>query len=314
MRKKRPPFIGHYSEFLCEDNATYPGSDELLSIGSPVGKKLGLEKIGIHIEIIPPGRRTSWPHAEKEEEEFAYVIEGTPEVWIDGHLHALHPGDFVAFPSGTGIAHTFLNNSSSSVLLLVGGERSKAENKIYYPLHPKRNEEMQAKNALWENYPQRDLGPHNGMATLLEKDREGNAIPRIVGLHHVALIAGDYERSKKFYTEILGLIVLREVFRAEKQSMKCDMVLPGQEGTCGLAPEGPMLELFSFPKAPARPSYPEAQGLRHLAFQVQDVQHYKTYLESKGIAVEKVRIDEYTGKQFTFFADPDLLPIEIYQL
>nr|MBA2404737.1 cupin domain-containing protein [Bdellovibrionales bacterium] len=102
----RPSFIGHYLDFLDDDDAHYPGSDELLSIGSAVGKKLGLKKIGIHIETLLPGRRTSWPHAESEEEEFGFVIEGNPDVWIDGTLHALKPGDFVAFPSGTGIAHT----------------------------------------------------------------------------------------------------------------------------------------------------------------------------------------------------------------
>ena len=126
----RPSFIGNYKDLMDEDNAAYPGSSELLSIGSPVGKLLGLQKIGIHIETIPPGRRTSWPHAESTEEEFAYVIKGHPHVWVDGHLHELSAGDFVAFPAGTGIAHTFINNSDEDCVLLVGGERTKEENKI----------------------------------------------------------------------------------------------------------------------------------------------------------------------------------------
>jgi len=160
---KRPDFIKNYKEMMDEDNAHYPGSDELLSIGSPVGRSLGLKKIGIHIETLPPGRRTSWPHAEKEEEEFAYVIEGNPHVWIDGFLHELKVGDFIAFPSGTGIAHTFINNSEKDVLLLVGGEAFKKENKIFYPLHPERNKEMKEKGALWEDYPIRKLGDHDGL-------------------------------------------------------------------------------------------------------------------------------------------------------
>jgi len=158
----RPPFIGNYKDHFDADEAHYPGSEELLSIGSPIGKKTGLTKMGIHIEKLPPWRRTSWPHAESEEEEFVMVLKGNPHVWLDGNLHALVEGDFVAFPAGTGIAHTFINNSASEVLLLVGGEARKKENKVFYPLHPQRNEEMKAKGMLWEDRPQRELGPHNG--------------------------------------------------------------------------------------------------------------------------------------------------------
>lgn len=160
---KRPDFIKNYKDLMDEDNAHYPGSDELLSIGAPVGRALGLKNIGIHIESLPPGRRTSWPHAEKEEEEFAYIIEGKPQAWIDGDVYDLSPGDFIAFPSGTGIAHTFINNTGENVLMLVGGEASKPENKIFYPLHPKRNEEMKDKDAFWENHPNRELGNHDGL-------------------------------------------------------------------------------------------------------------------------------------------------------
>ncbi len=159
----RPKFIGHYKDLIGPDDCKYPGSDELLSIGAPIGRKLGLTKIGIHIETLPPGRRTSWPHAESAEEEFAYVIEGTPHVWIDGDLHQLHPGDFVAFPSGTGIAHSFLNNTVANCILLVGGEANQAGNKIFYPLHPTRNEECRKKNLSWEDHPKRPLGPHDGL-------------------------------------------------------------------------------------------------------------------------------------------------------
>lgn len=148
---------------MDEDNATYEGSTELLSQGSPIGKKLGLQKISIHIETLHPGRRTSWPHAESTEEEFAYVIEGHPQAWIDGEIYNLSPGDFVAFPSGTGIAHTFINNTELVVLMLVGGEATKEGNKIFYPIHPNRNEEMKKKGAFWDNYPERKLGTHDGL-------------------------------------------------------------------------------------------------------------------------------------------------------
>lgn len=162
----RPPFIGHYTEFLDDDDASYPGSTELLSIGSAVGRNLGLKKIGIHIETLLPGRRTSYPHAESEEEEFAYVIEGNPHAWINGELHPLKPGDFVAFSSGTGISHTFINNSNQKALLLVGGEARKATNKIIYPLNDEINLIRKTQETLWENPPRHPMGPHDGKPDL----------------------------------------------------------------------------------------------------------------------------------------------------
>jgi glyoxylase I family protein len=124
------------------------------------------------------------------------------------------------------------------------------------------------------------------------------------GLHHVAIIVSDYDRSKAFYTETLGLAVLAETYREARQSWKLDVALP----------DGGQLEIFTFPNAPDRPDRPEAQGLRHLAFQVDDVVGVKTWLEAKGVAVEPVRVDELTGKRFTFFADPDGLPLELYEV
>ncbi|XAW87449.1 VOC family protein [Vibrio sp. CDRSL-10 TSBA] len=121
--------------------------------------------------------------------------------------------------------------------------------------------------------------------------------------HHAAIICADYQRSKHFYSQILGLEIVAENYRAARDSYKLDLALP----------DGGQIELFSFPDAPPRPSYPEAQGLRHLAFAVDDVQAVKTILESQGIEVEPIRIDEYTGRMFTFFQDPDGLPLEVYQ-
>jgi glyoxylase I family protein len=121
--------------------------------------------------------------------------------------------------------------------------------------------------------------------------------------HHVAVICSDYERSKHFYTHVLGLVVVAEVFRAERNSHKLDLKLP----------DGTQIELFSFPEPPKRPSYPEACGLRHMAFEVGDIGAAVAHLESHGVRVEKVRVDEYTGKRFTFFADPDGLPLELYE-
>ena len=121
------------------------------------------------------------------------------------------------------------------------------------------------------------------------------------GVHHVAIIASDYARSRRFYTEVLGLQVVHEHYRAERQSHKLDLQLP----------DGTQVELFSFPNPPARPSYPEACGLRHLALRVADMAASVAALTAHGVAVEPVRTDSFTGALFTFFADPDGLPIEL---
>ncbi len=127
---------------------------------------------------------------------------------------------------------------------------------------------------------------------------------KLLGIHHTAIICSNYARSKHFYSNVLKLNVINEHFRAERNSYKLDLVMP----------DGSQIELFSFDDAPARPSYPEAQGLRHLAFKVANIQSAKAYLESCNVNVEDIRVDEITGKKFTFFADPDNLPLELYEV
>lgn len=157
----RPDFIAHWQALENPDNAHYRGDTELMVIDAPLSHKLGLERIGIHHIRLLPGRRTSYPHAESAEEEFVYVLSGTPDAWIDGHLHRLQPGDSVAFPSGTGICHTFLNNTVEEVRLMVIGESPKAENRIRYPL----NQSYEAtREDRWVDWPERPMGPHDGKA------------------------------------------------------------------------------------------------------------------------------------------------------
>lgn len=122
-------------------------------------------------------------------------------------------------------------------------------------------------------------------------------------IHHIAIICSNYQVSKDFYVNKLGLKVLAEVFRAERNSYKLDLAVN----------ELYQIELFSFPNPPARPSRPEALGLRHLAFEVDDIESIVKDLSLKGIQTEQVRVDEFTGKKFTFFTDPDGLPLELYQ-
>jgi glyoxylase I family protein len=123
-------------------------------------------------------------------------------------------------------------------------------------------------------------------------------------IHHIAIICSDYERSKLFYTQVLGLEIVREVYRLERKSYKLDLSLDGHY----------VIELFSFPEPPSRPSQPEARGLRHLAFSVTDIEQAVTKLQTHSVVTEPIRIDPYTGKRFTFFTDPDGLPLELYEL
>lgn len=126
---------------------------------------------------------------------------------------------------------------------------------------------------------------------------------KLKAIHHVAIICSDYQKSKAFYTQTLGLPIIKETYREARDSYKLDLSVN----------EHSQIELFSFPNPPARPSNPEAQGLRHLAFVVDDVEQTKQALEAQGVEVEPIRVDEITGKKFTFFKDPDNLPLELYQ-
>lgn len=122
-------------------------------------------------------------------------------------------------------------------------------------------------------------------------------------VHHIAIICTNYQRSKEFYTDILGLSIVREAYRKERDSYKLDLAVNDQY----------VIELFSFPNPPARPSRPEAAGLRHLAFEVDDIDAAVRALNAKNVFPEAIRVDEFTGKRFTFFADPNDLPLELYE-
>ena len=124
------------------------------------------------------------------------------------------------------------------------------------------------------------------------------------GIHHIAIICSNYSVSKAFYTEVLGFEILQEVYREERNSYKLDLALNGQY----------IIELFSFPDPAERPSYPEARGLRHLAFAVEDIEKQVALLKNLGIKTEPIRVDETSDKKFTFFNDPDGLPLELYEV
>jgi glyoxylase I family protein len=128
--------------------------------------------------------------------------------------------------------------------------------------------------------------------------------PQLQSVHHIAIICSNYDVSKKFYTEVLGCTIVKETYRTERDSYKLDLAINGNY----------IIELFSFPNPPARPSQPESCGLRHLAFRVKDIEASIAALASHGVTCEPIRIDTLTNKRFTFFADPDGLPLELYEI
>ncbi len=156
----RPDCIRHWRELEDTEEKHYQGDDEPMGFGAPLARHFGLSRLGIHHVRLPPGRRTSFPHAESTEEEFVYVLEGAPDVWLDGNLHRLAKGDSVGFPAGTGMAHTFINNSEQEAHLLVIGEAARDDNRIVYP----RNMERRSlRSDWWTDAPARPMGDHDGM-------------------------------------------------------------------------------------------------------------------------------------------------------
>ena len=233
---ERPPFIAHITEGLAplKDG----GNPDMGGQGSPIGRAQGLSKIGIHYEIQPPGSRSSFPHAESEEDEFVYVLKGRPDVWIDGVLYPLEPGDSVAFPAGTGIAHSFLNNSDEDMHLIVIGEANKDTNRINYPLEPRRNAIFARKGRYWSDAPQRPLGPHDGKAVA------GSRGPGMV------------DRSGRPGFVVQASDALRLVTDALSPRLGCQRATLGGEG--GLTRLGVNLDVLPPGK---RSSFPHAEKL-----------------------------------------------------
>jgi uncharacterized cupin superfamily protein len=138
---------------------TYRNDDEPMCRDADFSTRFGFSRFGVHHVRLPPGRRTSFPHAESLDDEFIHVIEGSPDVWLDGHLHRLVPGDSVGFPGGTGLAHCVINNTDADVRLIVVGDRGLPGARIVYPLNPDRRA---LRDDWWDDAPDRPLGPHDG--------------------------------------------------------------------------------------------------------------------------------------------------------
>jgi uncharacterized cupin superfamily protein len=150
------------AESVSEYTHVYPQSTEELGPIRRLGKEAGLVRMGVNVQRLPPGSRSSWPHAEEDEEEFVYVIDGEVDAWIDGRIYRMKTGDLAAFPPGTGISHCFINNGAAEALLLVGGEAPRPGSRIYYPVNPRRREDIPSPY-WWSDVPERELGPHDGV-------------------------------------------------------------------------------------------------------------------------------------------------------
>lgn len=171
--QERPEFIKNCEELRTDQSFSYPGDNETFGTGAALGRCFGLKRVAINYEVLAPGDRSSWPHAHSDEEEFIFILEGEPQIWIDGKVFDLKAGDCVGLPPGTGHAHALLNNSNKEVKSIVVGEGDVANDKIFYPMHEARNLEMRNKGHFWHDHPKHQFGPHDGKTDRLrERDDE----------------------------------------------------------------------------------------------------------------------------------------------
>ncbi|HEY0105895.1 MAG TPA: cupin domain-containing protein [Rhizomicrobium sp.] len=164
-KRGRPDYAKHWRDILDEDEGGYPNSTEKHGIDARFGRHARFSRIGIHFEVLPAGRRTSWPHAERDEDEWVYVVSGRVDNWINGHLHPMTEGDLVGYEAGTDITHVTINNGDEDALLLVGAEASRAKNQFWYPYHPHRDKETG--ELFWADHPKPKMGPHDGLPDAL---------------------------------------------------------------------------------------------------------------------------------------------------
>jgi uncharacterized cupin superfamily protein len=164
-KRGKPAFVAHWRDILKQKPNCYPDSDEDQTIDARFDNCARFSRIGMRVQILKSGRRTSWPHAERDEDEFIFVVSGEVEAWNDGHITPMAAGDFIGWVGGTGITHAIINNSDQDALVIVGGERSRLVNQYWYTFHPKYNKEIGT--GYWADHPVPKLGPHDGMPDAL---------------------------------------------------------------------------------------------------------------------------------------------------
>ncbi|MEI9929889.1 MAG: cupin domain-containing protein [Rhizomicrobium sp.] len=164
-KRGKPDFVVHWRDILNKKSNCYPKSDERQTLDARFDNRARFSRIGMRVQLLKPGRRTSWPHAERDEDEFVFVVSGEVDAWNDGHITLMDAGDFIGWAGGTGIAHVIINNGDQDAVLIVGGERSRMVNQYFYSFHRKYNEEIGA--GYWADHPVHRLGPHDGMPDAL---------------------------------------------------------------------------------------------------------------------------------------------------
>ncbi|HVP85399.1 MAG TPA: cupin domain-containing protein [Rhizomicrobium sp.] len=169
-KKMRPDFVVHWRDILEKKAATYPNSKELQGIDARFGRRARFSRIGVHLEVLKPGRRTSRPHAERDEEEFVYVVSGKIDAWNDGYITKMGEGDFIGWEAGTGITHVIINNADEDAILIVGGEAGRRNNQYWYPTEIWYNKDIG--KDYWADHPKIKLGPHDGLPDALRAELE----------------------------------------------------------------------------------------------------------------------------------------------
>ena len=164
-KRALPDCVVHWRDILSKKASRYKASTEDQGLNARFGKRARFSRIGVHAELLKPGRRTSYPHAERDEEEFVHVVSGAVEAWTDGRIAKLGEGDFIGWRAGTGVTHVILNNSDEDAVLVVGGEASRVRNQFWYPFHPSSNAAVGER--YWDDHPVPKLGPHDGMPDAL---------------------------------------------------------------------------------------------------------------------------------------------------
>jgi uncharacterized cupin superfamily protein len=194
-KAKRPSFVAHWRDRLDPKALGYKGSNEPQGLSARYGKPANFSRIGVHVELLKPGRRTSYPHSERDEEEFVFVAGGKIDCWLDGHITAMGEGDFVGWRGENGITHVIINNSDEDALLVVGGEASRSRSRVWYPYHPHR--QMEIGDNYWEGHPVPKLGPHDGLPNALRAKLPKSALKNPTSANKAAIWVGKRKKKAK---------------------------------------------------------------------------------------------------------------------
>jgi uncharacterized cupin superfamily protein len=193
-KRGKPDFVAHWRDILSKKENCYPKSDERQTLDARFDNRARFSRIGMRVQILKAGRRTSWPHAERDEDEYIHVVSGKVDAWNDGHITPMGEGDFIGWRNGTGITHAIINNSNADAVLIVGGERSRLVNKYWYTFHHKYNKEIG--DGYWADHPVHKLGPHDGMPNALRAGLPKKALRNAVTANEAARFLGKRPKRK----------------------------------------------------------------------------------------------------------------------